>query len=42
MRFIDLTPEAIEQTLQDWAPASSRAGIVALVPEAEINRIPLL
>ena len=30
MRFTDLTPEAIEQVLQEWAPASSRAGIVAL------------
>jgi len=42
MRFIDLTSEAIEQALQDWAPASSHAGIVALVPEAEKDRIPLL
>jgi len=42
MRFTDLTPEAIEQVLQEWAPASSRAGIVALLPEAEKDRIPLL
>ena len=34
MRFTDLTPEAIEQVLQEWAPASSRAGILALLPEA--------
>lgn len=42
MRFTDLTPEAIEQVLQEWAPASSRAGILALLPEAEKDRIPLL
>ena len=42
MRFTDLTPEAIEQVLQEWAPASPRAGIVALLPEAEKDRIPLL
>lgn len=42
MRFVDLRSEAIEAALLDWAPVPSRAGIVALVPEAEKDRVPLL
>lgn len=43
MRFIDLTAEAIECALQEWVPDDpSQAGIVALLPEAEKDKLPLL
>lgn len=42
MRYVELTPEALELALQDWAPASPHAGIVALLPEAEKDKLPLL
>lgn len=42
MRFVELTFEDIAQALQDWGPASPHAGIVALLPEAESAKLPLL
>lgn len=42
MHFVELTAESIAQTMQDWGPVAGRAGIVALVPEAEREKLPLL
>lgn len=42
MRYIELTAEAIEQALNAWAPPSSGAGVLALLPEAEKDQLPLL
>lgn len=42
LRYIELTAEAIEQALNAWAPPSSGAGVLALLPEAEKDQLPLL
>lgn len=42
MRRIEMTTDAIGQALDAWAPQPAGAGIVALLPEAEKDRLPLL
>jgi hypothetical protein len=42
MRHIALNAASIEQTLDEWTAGRQGAGIVALLPEAEKDRLPLL
>jgi hypothetical protein len=42
VRRIELTIDALVQVLDLWAPPREGAGIVALLPEAEKDRLPLL
>ncbi|MBS1145342.1 MAG: hypothetical protein H6R14_2748 [Proteobacteria bacterium] len=42
MRHVELNIESIEQSLNAWSPAQAGAGVVALLPEAEKDRLPIL
>lgn len=42
MRYVELIRESIEQAIDAWSPEGSGAGIVALLPEAEKDNLPLL
>ena len=42
MHHIELNAESIEQILSAYAAPKTGAGIVALLPEAEKERLPLL
>jgi hypothetical protein len=42
MRYVELNRESIEQALNEWAPRQTGAGVVALLPEAEKEQLPVL
>lgn len=42
MRYVELNPESIEQALNEWSPRLAGAGVVALLPEAEKDGVPIL
>jgi hypothetical protein len=42
IRHIELNSESIEQALNEWSPNQGGAGVVALLPEAEKDHLPLL
>jgi len=42
MRYTQLDVAAIERTLDEWGVGRAAMGVVALVPEAEKDRVPLL
>lgn len=42
MRYVELNRESIEQVLNEWSPRQAGAGVVALLPEAEKNHLPIL
>lgn len=42
MRYVELTRESVEQALDAWSPEPAGAGIVALLPEAEKDKLSLL
>ncbi len=42
MRYVELNGESIEQALNEWSPRQAGAGIVALLPEAEKDHLPIL
>ncbi|NTV68947.1 MAG: histidine kinase [Azonexaceae bacterium] len=42
MRYVELNRESIEQALSEWSPRQAGAGVVALLPEAEKDRLPVL
>jgi hypothetical protein len=42
MKYLDLEPEAVGHALDDWCRAEPGMGVLALLPEAEKARLPLL
>ncbi|TXT30082.1 MAG: hypothetical protein FD131_1929 [Rhodocyclaceae bacterium] len=42
MRYVELNRESIEQALNEWSPRQAGAGVVALLPEAEKDHLPVL
>lgn len=42
MRYVELNRESIDQALNEWSPRQAGAGIVALLPEAEKDHLPVL
>ncbi|MFH1658936.1 MAG: FIST C-terminal domain-containing protein [Pseudomonadota bacterium] len=42
MLYVELNRESIEQALNEWSPRQAAAGVVALLPEAEKDRLPVL
>lgn len=42
MRHIEMTAEGIERALTDWGSRSAGSGVLALLPEAEKEHLPLL
>ncbi len=42
MRYTQLTADAVDRVLDDWAIHGAGAGVAALLPEAEKDRLPML
>ncbi|MGB4062614.1 MAG: hypothetical protein WBK19_02190 [Azonexus sp.] len=42
MRYVELNRDSIEQALNEWSPRQAGAGVVALLPEAAKDHLPVL